>query len=97
MIGASTTPSRFLQEIQLTRTQSVMETVQRLAAGDQDAVWQLKWMLNQATTQPALVNNLLTGYLVDLEKADQFTDIYGVLDLISPTVGEICEKGGWSE
>lgn len=97
MIGTSTAPSRFLEEICLASTQTVMDMVQRIASGDKDAAWELKLALNLRPANPNLMNNLLHEYLPDLEKAGQFIDIYEVAQTISPTVGEVREKGGWAE
>jgi len=94
MIGASTAPSRFLEEISLSSTRSVMDMVQRIASGDKDAIWELKLALNPSTTNSILMNNLLKEYLPDLEIADQFVSVYDVQGYSKPpTIGGICEKG----
>ena len=66
LIGASSNPSRFLEEIRLADTSAVMNAVEHLAGGDQQAVQALQQSLQHSGIQPVLLNNLTGGYLPDM-------------------------------
>jgi len=97
LIGTSTAPSRFLEEVRLATTQTLMDMVQRIASGDAEAAWELKQAIHARATHPILLNNLLHEYLPDMEKAGQLAPGYGAIKPVSPTVGVVCERGGWAE
>jgi len=61
--------------------------VQRMAAGDQDAIRELKWALNKDTAQPALMNNLLYGYLPDLGQVQLIEQLQHEWTLPVPAIG----------
>lgn len=66
LIGCSANPSRFVDEIMLKDTTTVMEAVQWLASGNPIAKHDLLSALKAGNANPVLLQNLLTGYLPDL-------------------------------
>lgn len=66
LIGASEKPSRFIDETRLAETDTIMNAVTHLAAGDQGASNILRQALRSPYLAPTLMNNLLYGYLPDL-------------------------------
>jgi len=66
LIGASASPSRFLEELHLTSTETVMGALTHLARGDDQASQSLQQVLRQGSIQPALFQNLIYGYLPDM-------------------------------
>ena len=67
LIGTSSTPSRFLQEIQLPQTQKVMNLVEAIAIGQPNARADLFNLIRSNGHSPVLKNNLLNGYLPELK------------------------------
>ena len=66
LIGTSSAPSRFLQEIQLPQTQKVMILVEAIAGGETQAKYDLMNLLRNNGHNPLLKDNLLHGYLPEL-------------------------------
>ena len=75
MIGSSTKPSRFLEEILLKDTTTVMEAVQWLASGHPIAKQDLLEALKVSNANPSLLNNLLSGYLPDMGQSKLAAEI----------------------
>ncbi|MCX6083075.1 MAG: hypothetical protein NTW32_26400, partial [Chloroflexi bacterium] len=67
LIGTSSTPSRFLQEIQLSQTQKVMNLVEAIAIGQPNARADLFNLIRSNGHSSILKNNLLNGYLPELK------------------------------
>ena len=66
LIGASSNPSRFLEEIHIQDTEPAMRAVQHLANGDSSAAGYLKRILQKEIIRGTLLNNLIEGYLPDM-------------------------------
>jgi DNA helicase II / ATP-dependent DNA helicase PcrA len=75
LIGSSNHPSRFLEEIQLPSTESVMNAVQMLAHGDPNAEQVFLSAFQNRQANPVLVNNLVNGYLPDLGQNQLVADL----------------------
>jgi superfamily I DNA/RNA helicase len=70
LIGTSNIPSRFLEEIQRSQTESLMETVQELACGNMSARQALLNAAEMGRIPNVALPNLLHGYLPDLGQGD---------------------------
>ena len=70
LIGTSEMPSRFLSEIRLHPTETLMELVTILAAGDKSAERDLLAILQNGGIEPNLLQNLILGYLPDMGRSD---------------------------
>ncbi len=66
LIGASLYPSRFLEEVRLADTETVMSAVTHLAGGDPKAASALQRVLHRNNLPTNLLSNLIYGYLPDL-------------------------------
>ncbi|MCX6083284.1 MAG: ATP-dependent helicase [Chloroflexi bacterium] len=67
LIGTASTPSRFLQEIQLPQTQKVMNLVEAIAVGQPGATADLFSLIRSNGHSPILKKNLMNGYLPELK------------------------------
>ncbi len=97
MIGTSTLPSRFLQEIQLQPTRTVMTLVEALASGQMDAKEMLMDMLSKDGHNPVLWKNLTEGYLPDLHQNLLAADLSFARVDEPRSVRETQKGGGWAE
>ncbi len=66
-IGTGATPSRFLQEMQIGKTETVMSAIQSMAAGNLDGGNLLESTLQNLTIPTTIQNNLINGYLADMK------------------------------
>ncbi len=66
LIGASSNPSRFLEELHLSETEAVMRVLVQLAAGDVQAQQTLQLAIQRGVVPPVALHNLIFGYLPDL-------------------------------
>lgn len=97
MIGTTGNPSRFLEEIKLSSTKTVMEMVQRMANGDHAAGYELQSLLHGNSLSQSIQNNLLKEYLPDLQARVNQQEIAEVINSVSPTVGEKKGVYYWAE
>jgi DNA helicase-2/ATP-dependent DNA helicase PcrA len=86
LIGASANPSRFLEEIQLADTESVMSSVQHLASGEPNAFKVLLQALQRSGVQPNLLHNLISGYLPDMGQKSLAAQIQKDWRISAPTI-----------
>ena len=84
LIGTSSTPSRFLLEIQLPPTQKIMASVEWLASGVQGGQSDLLRSIPIIGLYPVLSKNLLEGYLLDLGRSDLAQEIQDQLSVRIP-------------
>lgn len=97
MIGTSTLPSRFIQEIQLPSTRTVMTMIEALASGEIVAKDLMQEALLTNGNNPVLLKNLMEGYLLDLHQSHLATEFAYVEEEVSHTVCENLKGGGWAE
>jgi DNA helicase-2/ATP-dependent DNA helicase PcrA len=97
MIGTAGNPSRFLEEIKLSRTKNVMELVQRMANGDHAAGYELQSILQGNSLSQSIQNNVLKEYLPDLQARVNQLEIAEIINSVSPTVGEKKGVYYWAE
>ncbi len=83
LVGTSSIPSRFLQEIQLHQTEPVMDAVQWLASGDRNAKNDLINSLSSISVNPNLMKNLIQGYLPDMNRVDLAEEIRNRFDIVA--------------
>jgi DNA helicase-2/ATP-dependent DNA helicase PcrA len=97
MIGTSTLPSRFLQEIQLHSTRAVMMMVEALASGQMGAKGMLIDALTKDGHNQVLWKNLTEGYLPDLNQSSLAAELSYAKIQISQTIREVPIGGDWAE
>ncbi len=66
MIGTSTAPSRFLEEIHLANTQKVMDLVQQVSNGDMNAAGEINALIHSKRIHPVMLKNLTEEYLAHM-------------------------------
>lgn len=66
-IGTGSTPSRFLQEMQINKTETVMSAIQSIAAGNSEGENLLESTLQHLSLPTVIQNNLISGYLADMK------------------------------
>ena len=86
-IGASTRPSRFLNEMLLQETQGVMEAIAWLACGEARARQSLLASLRTFSIHSHLLHNLISGYLPDLGQEQLAQQIKSEHTLFIPSIG----------
>lgn len=97
LIGTSTLPSRFLQEIQLLPTRTIMTLVEALASGQVDAENMLLDALSKDGHNQLLLKNLIEGYLSDLSQNRLALDLSYARVEVPQASGEIRERSVWAE
>jgi ATP-dependent exoDNAse (exonuclease V) beta subunit len=96
-IGASGSPSRFLQEIQLQPTQAIISLVEAVASGDEEAKTSLIATLQKEKYSQPLWKNLEEGYLPDLGQSKMAAEVAYLIQTALPMVEQIREGGIWAE
>jgi DNA helicase-2/ATP-dependent DNA helicase PcrA len=91
LIGTSSSPSRFLAEMQLAQSQQVMGIVQGLACGRADCQQQLLELVQNVNQNPVLLQNLINGYLPDLGQ-EQLAEQITSQKIVSPWLGQIISQ-----
>ncbi len=66
-IGTGSTPSRFLQEMQIGKTETVMSAILAIAAGNPEGDGLLERVLQNQSIPTTIQSNLINGYFEDLK------------------------------